>query len=68
MKDPGDVVFETPGSSTVKFIVTDKDGDISSDTVLIKVNAPSVGGGGDGGGGGGGCFTDSVHRLVIYGL
>jgi surface-anchored protein len=53
--DPGDVVFEKPGSYTVTFAVSDNDGDISTDTVNITVNEASDGDSG------GFCFINSVR-------
>lgn len=59
-EDPGPTVFNTPGTYTVEFNVTDATSlaDPTPDTVIVTVNAGSTSGGGGGGtggtGGGGG--------------
>jgi hypothetical protein len=53
LRDPGDVVFNKPGTFHIVFTVADNDGDIDSDKVTITVNEQS-------GGGGGGCFIGSA--------
>ncbi|MBU1168839.1 MAG: PKD domain-containing protein, partial [Proteobacteria bacterium] len=42
VEDPGSVTFPTAGSYTVTYTVRDNDGDTSSDTVLVTVNAAYV--------------------------
>lgn len=37
-KDPGNITFNTAGTFTVSFTVTDQDGDTSTDTVVITVS------------------------------
>ena len=38
VQDPGNVLFNTPGTFTVTFTVTDNDGGFDSDTVTVTVN------------------------------
>ena len=58
-EDPGPTVFNTPGTYTVEFNVTDATSlaDPTPDTVIVTVNAGSTSGGGGGGTGGAGGGT-----------
>jgi PKD repeat protein len=42
LKSPGNVVFETPGTYTVRFTVTDADGDTDTASVTVTVNPAAV--------------------------
>jgi len=65
LEDPGNVTFQTAGTFTVEFTVTDADADSSSDTVIITVTDDNGGDdGGGGGGGGGGCFLNALTSEI----